>query len=282
MSATSDAPGLVLQGTTTRAARPGAGAVVGFVGENAVLMGRWFSRLRREPIGLITTLAQPVLWLILFGHLFSGMASGALVPGVTYLTFMTAGSVVMTVYNASINSGVEVLFDRESGFLQRLMVAPINRLSLVVSRFLYILLIGSAQSLLILAVAYALGVRIASGLGGIAMILVIGMLLGIGLVGISMILAFSLKRHGDFFTLIGFIGLPLVFLSSALAPISIMPPWMRLLARFNPMTYAIDATRSLVINGWDWLLVIEMVGVLLVFDAVTLVLSANVLRRELS
>lgn len=253
-----------------------------FVDENLTLMGRWFSRLRRERIGLATTLAQPVLWLLLFGHLFSEIASGALATGVDYITFMTAGAVVMTIYNASINSGIEILFDRETGFLERLMVAPVYRLSLVVSRFLYILLISSAQSLLILAMAYLLGVRVAAGLAGIGMILLVGMLLGVGLVSISMMLAFSIKRHGEFFTLIGFIGLPLIFLSSALAPTHVMPPWMRALAQLNPMTYAIDATRSLVIVGWDWGLVAAMVGALLLFDAVALVASASLLRRGLS
>lgn len=252
-----------------------------FVSENVVLMGRWFSRLRREPLSLAATLAQPVLWLLLFGHLFSGMTSGAVLPGVDYLTFMTAGAVVMTIYNASINSGVEVLFDRETGFLERMMVAPIHRLSLVVSRFLYVLLVSSAQSALILAMAYVLGVRVATGLGGIAMILTIGVLFGIGLVSISMILAFTLKRHGEFFTLIGFMALPLIFLSSALAPTSVMPPWMRALAQLNPMTYAVDATRSLVIYGWDWGLVAAMVAALVVFDIATLVGAALVLRRGL-
>jgi ABC-2 type transport system permease protein len=259
-----------------------AGGLRTFADENAVLMGRWFSRLRRERLGLATTLAQPVVWLLLFGHLFSGMTSAAVLPGVNYLTFMTAGAVVMTIYNASINSGVELLFDRETGFLERMMVAPIHRLSLVVSRFLYVLLVSSAQSVLILAMAYLLGVRLATGLGGIAVILFVGILFGIGLVSVSMILAFSIKRHGEFFTLIGFMALPLIFLSSALAPTSVMPPWMRALAQLNPMTYAVDATRSLVIYGWDWALVGTMVAVLLAFDAVSLFLASLVLRRGLS
>ena len=61
-----------------------------------------------------------------------------------------------------------------------------------------------------------------------------------------------------------------------------MPPWMQVLSQINPMTYAIDATRSLVVNGWDWGLVGAMVAVLLVFDFVALLLSTSVLRRELS
>jgi ABC-2 type transport system permease protein len=233
-------------------------------------------------LSLATTLAQPVLWLLLFGHLFSGMTSDAVLPGVNYLTFMTAGAVVMTIYNASINSGVELLFDRETGFLERMMVAPIHRLSLVVSRFLYVLLVSSAQSLLILAMAYLLGVRVATGLGGIAVILLVGILFGVGLVSLSMILAFSIKRHGEFFTLIAFMALPLIFLSSALAPTSVMPPWMRALAQLNPMTYAVDATRSLVISGWDWGLVGAMVAALLAFDVAALIGASLVLRRGLS
>ena len=114
------------------------------------------------------------------------------------------------------------------------------------------------------------------------MILFVGILFGIGLVSVSMILAFSIKRHGEFFTLIGFMTLPLIFLSSALAPTSVMPPWMRALAELNPMTYAVDATRSLVISGWDWGLVAGMVGALLVFDSLALLGASLVLRRGLS
>ncbi|MBT9260310.1 MAG: ABC transporter permease [Clostridiales bacterium] len=248
--------------------------------ENAALFLRWWNRLRRQKIGILTSLAQPAIWLLLFGNLFSKMAQDTM-PGTNYLTFMAAGTLIMTVFNGALNGGVEVLFDRETGFLLRLLVAPIHRLSLVISRSAFVLAVSSAQSLIILAVAYLAGVRVASGLGGVAMILLIGILFGSGLVSLSMALAFLIRQHGEFFTVLSFVSLPLLFLSTALAPLSVMPSWMKVLASLNPMTYAIDATRTLIMVGWDWGLVGQLVGILVLFDFLAGIVSLWVIERGL-
>ena len=134
---------------------------------------------------------------------------------------------------------------------------------------------------IILAAAYAMGVRYAGGLAGIAACLAIGALFGCGVTALSMVLAFSLRSHAQFFPITGFVGLPLTFVSSALVPLALMPPWLRSLATFNPMTHAIDAVRSLVLTGWQPGLLAAAVGALLLFDAVCLSLAALVLRRGL-
>jgi hypothetical protein len=85
-------------------------------------------------------LAQPMVWLLLFGHLFTKMP----VPGGNYLRFMTAGAVVMTTFNGCLTGGVELLFDRESGFLVRMLAAPASRVSLVTSRFIYLTVLTGA------------------------------------------------------------------------------------------------------------------------------------------
>ncbi|QIA27910.1 ABC transporter permease [Thermaerobacter sp. PB12/4term] len=249
--------------------------------ENRAMLQRWWFRLRREPLTWLSTLSQPVLWLLLFGHLLARMAAGD-VPGGNYLAFMSAGAVVMTVFNGAINGGVELLFDRETGFLQRLLAAPIQRLSIVTSRFVYIMAVTAAQNLLIILTAYGLGVRFATGLGGIVAALGIGVLFGAGVATLSIALAFAVRRHPEFFTITAFLSLPLLFLSSALAPLDLMPGWMQVLARLNPMTYAIEATRALVLNGWDTQLVFSMLGILLAFDTVALAIAARVLRRGLA
>ncbi|CAM3604436.1 ABC transporter permease [Hydrogenibacillus schlegelii] len=249
--------------------------------ENRVMLQRWRFRLRREPLTWLSTLSQPVLWLLLFGHLLARMAAGD-VPGHNYLAFMSAGAMVMTVFNGAINGGVELLFDRETGFLQRLLAAPIQRLSIVTSRFVYIMAVTAVQNLLIILTAYGLGVRFATGLGGIVAALGIGALYGAGVATLSIALAFAVRRHPEFFTITAFLSLPLLFLSTALAPLDLMPGWMQVLARSNPMTYAIEATRALVLNGWDTQLVFSMVGILLAFDAVALAVAARVLRRGLA
>jgi ABC-2 type transport system permease protein len=109
------------------------------------------------------------------------------------------------------------------------------------------------------------------------------MLFGVGLTAISMAMAFSVKSHGDFFSVLGFLSLPAIFLSSALVPLAGMPAWMGFLARFNPMTWAIDAVRPLILTGWTEALphVGMVVIVMVIFDAVCLYGSAKVFRRAM-
>jgi ABC-2 type transport system permease protein len=243
--------------------------------EHRVLFGRWLARLRREPLAMLALLAQPMVWLVLFGHLFSTMT----VPGGSYLRFMTAGAVVMTTFNACLTGGVELLFDRESGFLVRMLAAPASRVSLVTSRFAYLTVLTGAQGLIILVAAWMMGVRYASGLGGITACLAIGALFGAGITALSVALAFALRSHSQFFPITGFASLPLTFASTALVPLAQMPGWMRAVARLNPMTYAVDALRELITTGWQVAPLIAAVGGLLAFDVCCVAAAAVVIRR---
>lgn len=253
-----------------------------FIQETWAMTRRWLQRLRREQTNVIFTIIQPLLWLFLFGNLFKNAAA---IPGMAsgnYMSFMVAGVVVMTVLNSGMFGGMEVMFDKETGFLERLLVAPIHRSALIVSRFIFVSGITTMQSLLILGLAALIGVRIAGGIGGIALILVIGMMLGIGLIAISNALAFAMKGHAAFIGIISFLTLPLIFLSSALVPRSVMPAWMAWIALANPMTYAIEGVRSLVLTGWDWPLLLKLMAVLLVFDVICVTLGVRVFRRSLA
>jgi ABC-2 type transport system permease protein len=247
--------------------------------EHRALGGRWASRLRREPLSLLALLAQPMVWLLLFGHLFARMADAASVPD--YLRFMTAGAVIMTTFNACLAGGVELLFDRESGFLTRMLASPVHRLSIVTSRFGYLAVLTGAQSLIIVGAAYLMGVRYATGLGGIAVCLVIGTLFGAGITALSMALAFSLRSHAQFFPITTFAGLPLTFASTALVPLALMPGWMRGLARVNPLTLATDELRALVTVGWQPAALAAAIGGLLAFDACCVALATVTMRRGL-
>src|SRR5581483_936134 len=154
----------------------------------------------------------------------------------------------------------------------------------IVTRFIFVMGITSLQVLVILGVAYLFGVRPATGLLGVAVILVIGMLFGIGLTAISLGMAFSVKSHGDFFSVLGFLSLPMIFLSSALVPLQAMPGWMAMLARLNPMTWAIDAVRPLILSGWAEALpkVGMVIVIMLVFDALCLYGGARAFRRSMA
>jgi ABC-2 type transport system permease protein len=249
--------------------------------EHRVLFGRWLARLRREPLALLALLVQPMVWLLLFGHLFGQMAATAQVPGGSYLRFMTAGAVVMTTFNGCLMGGVELLFDRESGFLIRMLAAPARRVSIVTSRFIYLAALTTAQGLIIMAAAWIMGVRYATGLAGIAACLAIGALFGAGITALSVGLAFSLRTHSQFFPITGFASLPLTFASSALVPLALMPGWLRAVARLNPMTYAIDALRTLILTGWQAGPLLGTVAALVAFDVICLTAATLALRRGL-
>jgi ABC-2 type transport system permease protein len=232
-------------------------------------------------MSLAFSIVQPLVWLFLFGNLFK---NAAMIPGIEsgrYLAFMVAGVVVMTVLNSGLFGGVEIIFDKETGFLERLLVAPIHRSALIVSRFFFVIGITTVQCLLILGLAFLIGVPMESGIGGFALILFIGMMLGIGLIALSTSMAFVVKGHGPFFALIGFATLPLIFLSSALVPRSVMPPWMSFLALLNPMTYAIEGVRSLILVGWVWPLLAKLMAVLLLFDIACVYLGTRIFRRSI-
>lgn len=255
-----------------------------YVQEVAALTMRWTRRLSREKFSMLFTLVQPMLfWLIFFGNLFQRTADTQVVQTPNYISFLAAGVVVMTVLNNGLAGGVDLLFDKENGFLERLMSTPIHRTSVIVSRFLFVTTITCLQVLVILGVAFLFGVHPATGLAGVAVILLIGMLFGIGLTAISMAMAFSVKSHGDFFSVLGFLSLPMIFLSSALVPLAAMPAWMSILARFNPMTWAIDAVRPLILSGWAEALPKLGIAVIImvVFDALCLYGGAKAFRRAM-
>ena len=253
--------------------------------EIQALTMRWVRRLSREKFSMLFTLVQPMLfWLIFFGNLFRRATDSQVMQAPDYMSFLAAGVVVMTVLNNGLAGGVDLLFDKENGFLERLMSTPIRRSSVILSRFIFVMTITSLQILVILGVAALFGVRPATGLGGIAVILFIGVLFGVGLTAISMAMAFSVKSHGDFFSVLGFLSLPMIFLSSALVPLAAMPGWMRTLALFNPMTWAIDAIRPLILSGWSAALpqVGMVVVIMLLFDALCLYGGARAFRRSMA
>ena len=125
------------------------------------------------------------------------------------------------------------------------------------------------------------GVTYATGLLGLGVILATGALFGVGITALSMALVFKLQDHGQFFTLLEFISLPIIFASTALVPLSSMPGWLQVVARLNPMTYAIDNVRALVLSGFDGSLIAATAVFLTVFDIVCLALCLRAMQGAL-
>jgi ABC-2 type transport system permease protein len=249
--------------------------------ETRAQLGRWLVRLRREPFNLLFTLTQPIIFLVFFSSLFQTVSWPGY-EGVSYRSFALSGIVAFAAFGNALAGGIPLLFDKENGFLTRLLAAPITRSSILVSRSLYVCLVTVLQVLIVLGLGVLLGAEIVTGVAGVAAIVVVSSLLGLGVTVLSLALAFSLPSHGTFFAIVGTVGVPVVFLSSALAPPEAMPRWMQVVVHLNPITYAVDGMREISLRGFDFGHLAVIAAVLLAFDAICLVLGARVLSRRLS
>ncbi len=243
------------------------------------LARRWFLQLLRDRLNLLFTITQPAIWLVFFGTAVGRAIDKDLLGTSNYIGFMLAGVIAFTVVTNTVSGAMPMLWDKETGYLDKLLGMPIARSSLIVSRFVFQFALGTAQVLLVFVAAVAVAVDIEAGaLGGVVILAVAG-LLSMALTALFTALAYRVPTHGTFFAIAGFITLPLVFMSTAFVPIEAMPPWMALVARLNPLTYAIDAIRDLVLEGWDggiW----RSLAVLMVFAAGSLALATAEFRRH--
>ena len=256
-------------------------ATTRFVVETWGQLVRWLHHMVRQPFHMAFSLLQPIVFLLLFGGMFSGVLGDEL-PGENYRSFILPGIVALTVFSNSMFGGVALLFDRETGFLQRLLAAPVTRSSILVARFLFTNLLSAIQTLIMVGAAVLLGARIATGLTGVGVLLVLGLLLGFGITMASLVLAFKLRGHADYFALLSVITLPLIFLSNAFVPLGSLPRWMQFASYLNPLTYAVKGMRGAVVTGIDPRELLIMAGALVVFDVLMLLWGSRVLRRELA
>lgn len=230
--------------TTLPGPQPEASALAEISQETLALTRRLFVQLQRRPSTLVAGVLQPLIWLVLFGALFAKAPAGLLPGGISYGRFLGAGVIVFTAFSAALNAGLPLMFDREFGFLNRLLVAPLrSRSSIVFASVLYITTLSLVQSLAIMGTAALLGYGWPGG-AGLLLVSVTLLLLVFAVTALSLGLAFALPGHIELIAVIFVANLPLLFASTALAPLSFMPAWLGWLAALNPLTFAIEPIRA--------------------------------------
>lgn len=225
--------------------------VAEFVQETLALTRRLFVQLQRRPSSLIAGIIQPLMWLILFGALFENIPPGLFGESENYGQFLGAGVIVFTAFAGALNAGLPVMFDREFGFLNRLLVAPLaSRFSIVVASAIFMVIQSFVQTAFIVAASAFLGAGL-PGPGGLLAIASIVLLLVFGVTALSLGLAFAMPGHIELIAVIFVTNLPLLFASTALAPLSFMPGWLQVVASLNPLSYAIEPIRYLYLHD-NW------------------------------
>ncbi|MFN4279784.1 ABC transporter permease [Thermosynechococcus sp.] len=222
-----------------------------FVQETLALTRRLFIQLQRRPSTLVAGVVQPLIWLVLFGALFQNVPQGLFGESINYGQFLCAGIIVFTAFSGALNAGLPVMFDREFGFLNRLLVAPLaSRFSIVLASALFI----TTLSLIQVGAIAGLGVLLGAGLpnlAGIGVVLATVLTLVFGVTALSLGLTFALPGHIELLAVIFVINLPLLFASTALVPLSFMPRWLQWIASLNPLSLAIEPIRHVYLHS-DW------------------------------
>jgi ABC-2 type transport system permease protein len=246
--------------TVSESRRSVTGSGNTFIGDVWVNFKRWNLKAVRNPFVLVVSLVQPIIFLVLFTEVFGNVAGGAVTRGVgeiNYETYLVPAITIQVALAAAITSGVGLVNDIENGMFEKVLVTPMNRTAVFLGKTAAEVFRIAVQIAIILGLGVVLGAEIATGLVGVVGIIAIGVLFSLWFVAFSNALAILTRDQES--TIIGanLLQFPLLFLSSAFLPLSSLPDWIQTFARINPVTYGVDATRSLMIDQ-DVMTVIEV------------------------
>ncbi len=205
-------------------------------------------KLLHDPTELIARGVQPILWLGIFGEALSKVHA---IPtgNYTYLQFITPGILTQSVVFTAIFYGLNIIWERDMGLLQKFLVTPTPRLSLVWGKMGSAGVRGLCQAVVVFIFALLLGIPLVLSVQSIFFTALI-ILLGAGFfTGLSMIIASIVKTRERFMGFGQVITLPLFFASNAIYPIAIMPQWLQIVAQVNPLSYMVDGLRSVLLGG---------------------------------
>lgn len=218
-------------------------------------------KLRHDPTELFTRAIQPVLWLVIFGQAFSKVRA---IPtgNVNYQTFMTPGILAQSMMFISIFYGLSIIWDKDQGILQKLIALPVPRPAFVTGKAFGAGVRAISQVVIILLLSLLLRINLHWSILGIFMSIITIIFGAIIFSSLSMALAAIVKNRERFMGIGQVITMPLFFASNAIYPISIMPHWLQILARINPLGYIVELLRGYLLNGYvqnagfDWFIVI--------------------------
>jgi len=210
---------------------------------------RHLRNLLRQPAWILISLIQPIVWLLLYGALFRKIVE---IPGFgagSYIDFLTPGIVVMTCLFSAGWSGMSLIDDLDRGVVDRFLVSPVSRGSLIAGRLVQGALVGVIQSAIIIVLGLIIGAKYPGGIAGIVALTVCSVLLGTGIGALSNGVALLSRREETMIAVSNFVLLPLTFLSSVFMAQALMPGWMRSVAKYNPVNWAVQAGREGLTSG---------------------------------
>jgi ABC-2 type transport system permease protein len=252
--------------------------MTGFAYETFLLGRRAVLRFLRVPGNWISTLFFPLIQLLIFSQLFKDIIQ---LPGFkesSYLAYLAPGQIVFAVFLGVSWTGINLLMDYHNGFLDKLRVTPIHRISILFGEMVPLFFTSAAMAGVILLTSLVLGASLVTGiLGGIG-ILVLSGLFAIAWAGTSFVPALITKNEQAAGTL-SLLFFPLAFMSTAFVPAERMPDWLRVVNDWNPISYVIEAQRSLMSTGFDAALIGKALVAMAILGLVTQLATIWAFRR---
>jgi ABC-2 type transport system permease protein len=233
--------------------------------DTAHMTVRHLMALWRQPWWIAVALVQPVIWLLLFGALFQTVTD---IPGFgsdNYIQFLAPGVVVMTAFFGAGWTGMPVIQDIDRGVIDRFLVSPVRRSSLISGRLSSSSVTVAIQSLIIVGLALIAGASFHNSVLGVAVLIAVSILVAAAFGCLSIGLALLIRREETLIAIVQFLLLPLSFMSVTFMQKSLMPDWMQTISNYNPLNWAVEAGREAVSASPDWASIAGKSGLLLAF-----------------
>ncbi|HLE99286.1 MAG TPA: ABC transporter permease [Gaiellaceae bacterium] len=239
-------------------------------------------RTSRQPASIIPPLVFPVLLMAVNA---GGLRASTDLPGFptdSFLAFALAVPFIQGALFSTMNAGTDLARDIETGFVNRLALTALRDWALLTGQLAGVVALGVFQVLFYLAVGLAVGVRFESGPAGILVLVVFGALVALSFGALGAFLAFR-TGSGEAIQVLFPVLFVFLFISSMNAPRNLIGvDWFRIAATLNPVSYMIEAVRSLIITGWDWQALGLGFGLVIVLGIVSMALASRALRLRMT
>jgi ABC-2 type transport system permease protein len=246
--------------------------------QSFLMMVRLLRHLLRQPWYIALTLIQPIIWLVLYGQLFKRVVELPGFRSASYIDFLTPGVVVMSALFASGWTGMGVINDLDRGVMDRFLISPVRRPAIILGRLMNLSFITMIQSLILFSLGACLGARYPGGLAGLLILLISAILLGMPFGALSIAMALTVRKEESVIGAVNFILLPLTFTSPVFMANSLMPHWMRAVARFNPVNWSVEAGRGALQANYDAVAIVARLGYLAAFAVVSAWIATRAFR----
>ena len=228
------------------------------------------------PMWLVLGMMQPILYLLLYMPLLRNLGNTAALPlGQIAQIFVPGMLVIMSI--SGLFAGFGFIPEMREGYITRLLVTPVSRVSILVGMILNQMFTFTLQAVVLIVVATVLGLRVSA----LALVLsfVLFLMIGVSMTSLSYIISIATKSEDGLASLVNTLFLPIMLLSGIMLPISLAPDWLKTAAHFNPFYYAVEAIRALFLGDYGNPFILEGFAIMLVFVVLTVYFSVRALKK---